>query len=160
MKKMILLAGLLVLGTMGYAAGNEAETTFTASVTVVSKLTVDKTKDMNFGIMPQGTTKNKADTPAEIVISGASGANVSVEFQSQTRGTWNGDLVFSDTNVHGKVSEIRGLSVGDNKFKGNVSLTGGSTKLIIDGNLTVEEKAEVKSHTSEAIIVKVKYENL
>ena len=160
MKKMMLLAGLLVLGTMGYAAGNEAETTFTASVTVVSKLTVEKTQDMSFGTMPQGTTKANADTPAEIVISGASGANVSIEFQSKTGGTWNGDLVFSDTNVHGKVSKIQGLSVEDNKFKGNVSLNGGSVTLIVDGNLTVEEGAAITTHTSEDITVKVKYENL
>lgn len=156
MKKMMLLAGLLVLGTIGYAASVSTDTAeFKATVNVVSKVGVDATS-IEFGNVAQGTTVTEK-TKGTVTITGAANKNVRVEFL-KGEAAWDGELTFTEEGLSGKAKVD---TWNEGQYSKNIQLSkGGETKLELSGTINVGDQVTIGDKESDPITVKVTYEGL
>ena len=156
MKKMMLLAGLLVLGTMGYAVGTSGDTataTFEAKVNVVSKVEV-KAENIDFGDVAQGTTANEK-TKGKVAITGAVGKNVKVEFLKGDS-AWDGNFNFNQEGLSASAK----VDTWDNIYSKTIKLEEGENILTLSGSVTVGDTVPAQEYNSDAITVKVTYDDL
>lgn len=153
MKKMMLLAGLLVLGTMGYADGSTDTAEFNARVNVVSKVGVSTT-NIDFGDVAQGTTVNEK-TKGTVTITGAEGKNVKVEFL-KGGSAWDGNFNFNQDGLTASATVDNWSGV----YSNTVTLEGGEHVLTLSGKVIVGENVPAAKYDSEDITVKVTYDGL
>lgn len=167
MKKLLLLAGILVVGATSFAEGVQGKqyvqqdgevysTTLKVSAEVVQDLTLT-TKEVKFGRVATGMKDLQPETKGEIEITGLAGASVKVglyEIDSETPIgdggttllTMNGETVL---NYYPNFSEmtVKLESQGGNS---------GNKKIVVDGTLDVPVGASA-GYYSRNLLVKAKY---
>ena len=80
MKKLLLLAGLLVVASSIFAVDStpktEAEAEIGVRAEVLDDLIIAKQKDVNFGVLRKGATKDTPEEEGEFTITGSKGTKV------------------------------------------------------------------------------------
>lgn len=177
MKKMLLLAGILVVGATSFAGGDwpgwgwpggskpqrpawedttSGETELQVRAEVVKKLKVS-TSPVDFGRVAPGT---KLDAPKEngrIEIDGEAGHMVKVAVLSDEQEVKNGEALYLKKNGgHGNETTVEytlKLGNGQNKYY----LRNGKEEIPVGGSLNVASGAESGNYSTN-LIVKVSYD--
>ena len=82
MKKLLLLAGLLVVAASAFAAEaydapkTDSEAEIGVHAEVLEDLVIAKQKDVNFGVLRKGSTKDAPEEDGEFTITGSKGTKV------------------------------------------------------------------------------------
>ena len=127
MKKLLLLAGLLVVAASAFAAEaydapkTDSEAEIGVHAEVLEDLVIAKQKDVNFGILRKGSTKDAPEEDGEFTITGSKGTKVLLSVKDA-----KGEADYSavDGNAIPVVLSLTGVTEHDNNkaFKQMTSL--------------------------------------
>ena len=117
MKKLLLLAGLLVVASSAFAAEaydtpkTESEAEIGVHAEVLEDLVIAKQKDVNFGVLRKGATKDAPEEDGEFTITGSKGTKVLLSVKDA-----NGDTDYQavDGNAIPVILNLGGVTVHDN----------------------------------------------
>lgn len=166
MKKLLLLAGILVVGAASFSIpedgvwvsqdGEVYSTTLRVSAEVVKNLTLE-TDEVKFGKVAPGMTDLKPKENGKIIIEGEAGARVRVGLYE---GGEDGTLVGKDgtsLKAGGGITETLSYypKFGNNGEK-TVMLEKGKKEITVGGTLNVPEKAPAGNYSRD-LVVKAKY---
>lgn len=169
MKKLLLLAGILVVGATSFAEGVQEKqyvqqdgevysTTLRVSAEVVKNLTLE-TDEVKFGKVAPGMTDLKPKENGKIIIGGEAGARVRVGLYESGK---DGALVGRDgtsLKAGGGITETLSYypKFGNNGEK-TVILENGEKEITVGGTLNVPEKAPAGNYSRD-LVVKARYTN-
>ncbi|WP_443863459.1 hypothetical protein [Fusobacterium ulcerans] len=127
MKKLLLLAGLLVVAASAFAAEaydapkTDSEAEIGVHAEVLEDLVIAKQKDVNFGVLRKGSTKDAPEEDGEFTITGSKGTKVLLSVKD-AKG--EADYRAVDGNAIPVVLSLTGVTEHDNNkaFKQMTSL--------------------------------------
>ena len=127
MKKLLLLAGLLVVAASAFAAEaydapkTDSEAEIGVHAEVLEDLVIAKQKDVNFGVLRKGSTKDAPEKDGEFTITGSKGTKVLLSVKD-AKG--EADYRAVDGNAIPVVLSLTGVTEHDNNkaFKQMTSL--------------------------------------
>lgn len=127
MKKLLLLAGLLVVAASAFAAEaydapkTDSEAEICVHAEVLEDLVIAKQKDVNFGVLRKGSTKDAPEEDGEFTITGSKGTKVLLSVKD-AKG--EADYRAVDGNAIPVVLSLTGVTEHDNNkaFKQMTSL--------------------------------------
>lgn len=164
MKKLLLLAGILVFGATsfaigpfyhGYQDGKDYEKLH-VSAEVVRDLEV-KTEEVEFGQVAAGTDKNKPKEKGKITITGTEGFQVKVELYDGKEKLGENKAV--DLRLPGILGmTVKSLKYTPDFYERTFTLKGDSKEIKVGGSLDVPVGAHPGKYSTD-LIVKARYTN-
>ena len=163
MKKMMLLAGLLVLGVVGYAAegssGFEAEDSFKAHVKVIQPLNVKADERLEFGTVVIGQEAVRTPDPLNLVITGEAGKAIKISYLMNGELMQNHNIIMkndaSENTITGYLVNENNTNIETEQY---LELTNGKIERKIYGRITRVPDVISGDYYSDPVTIKVQYQ--
>lgn len=142
MKKLLLLTGILALSAVAFGGDQQTDgyayENVLVKATVIEPLKLEKTSDVDFGYMAKGTTKDAPEKNGALTVSGASEANVKIEFASDNNFATKLNITGAEVELTEKTTKAGGVKTvikldGATSNDETFALTGGSKNFTLSG---------------------------